>query len=77
MLQRASIDLFNPLVPKAHNSEGQNLLFPLQIKSASQESYLAIFIFCTLGTNGLKEKIKAIFKTHPSKMYNIRVSNVD
>ena len=32
MLQEASTDLFNLLVPKAHNSECQNLLFPLQIK---------------------------------------------
>ena len=28
MLQAASIDLFNPLVPKAHNSVSPNLLFP-------------------------------------------------
>ena len=27
----ANTDLFNPLVPKAHNSECQNLPFPLQI----------------------------------------------
>ena len=32
MLQGASTDLFNPLVPKARNNECQNLLFPLQIK---------------------------------------------
>ena len=33
MLQAASTDLFSPLVPKAHNSECQNLLYiPLQIK---------------------------------------------
>ena len=32
MLQGASTDLFNPLVPKGHNSECQNLLIPLQIK---------------------------------------------
>ena len=32
MLQAANTDLFNPLVPKARNSECQNLLFPLQIK---------------------------------------------
>ena len=31
MLKGANTDLFNPLVPKAHNSECQNLLFPLQI----------------------------------------------
>ena len=29
MLQGASTDFFNPLVPEAHNSECQNLLFPL------------------------------------------------
>ena len=34
MLQAANTDLFNPLVPKAHNSECQNLLFHLQIKPA-------------------------------------------
>ena len=33
MLQEAHTDLFNPLVSKSHNSECQNLLFPLQIKS--------------------------------------------
>ena len=32
MLQAANTDLFNPLVPKAHNSECQNIIFPLQIK---------------------------------------------
>ena len=31
MLQAANIDLFNPLVPKAHNSECQNL-FPFRVK---------------------------------------------
>ena len=31
MLQAASTDLFNPSVPKAHDNECQNLLFPLQI----------------------------------------------
>ena len=30
MLQAANTDLFNPLVPKAHNSECQNLLFSLK-----------------------------------------------
>ena len=36
MLQGASTDLFNPFVPKVHNSECQNnenILFPLQIKA--------------------------------------------
>ena len=32
MLQTDDTDLFNPLVPKAQNSECQNLLFPSQIK---------------------------------------------
>ena len=32
MLKTANTDLFNPLVKKAHNSECQNLIFPLQIK---------------------------------------------
>ena len=32
MLQAANTNLFNNLVPKAHNSERQNLKFPLQIK---------------------------------------------
>ena len=30
MFQAANTDIFNPLVPKAHNS--QNLPFPFQIK---------------------------------------------
>ena len=32
MLQAANTDFFNPLIPKDHNSERQNLLSPLQIK---------------------------------------------
>ena len=32
MLQAASTDLFNPVVPEAHNRECQNLPFPLHIK---------------------------------------------
>ena len=32
MWQSANTDLFNPLEPKTHNSESQNLLFYLQIK---------------------------------------------
>ena len=32
MLQAAKTDLIKPLVTKAHNSECQNLQFPLQIK---------------------------------------------
>ena len=54
MLQAANIDLFEPLVPKAHNNECQNILFPLQIKvvKVSLSYSLRIFIFCTLGTSG-------------------------
>ena len=33
MLQAANTDLFNPLVPKAQNSECQNLILPFLIKS--------------------------------------------
>ena len=32
MLQAANTDLFNPLLPKAHNSECQNIIFPFEIK---------------------------------------------
>ena len=31
MLKAANTELCNSLVPKAHNSECQNLLFPLEI----------------------------------------------
>ena len=37
MLQTANIGLFNPLAPKAHNSECQNLPFPLQMKKCTNE----------------------------------------
>ena len=33
MLQAANTDLSSPSVPKAHNTECQNLPFPLQIKA--------------------------------------------
>ena len=33
MLQKANTDLFNPLVPKALNSECQNKPLPIQIKT--------------------------------------------
>ena len=32
MIKGAGTDLFNQLVPKAHNSECQNILFSVQIK---------------------------------------------
>ena len=55
MLQADNADLFNPLVPKVHNSECQNLLFPLQIKpiKVSLKLNWQIFRFLTFGTNGL------------------------
>ena len=58
MLQSTSSDLINPLVAEAHNSECQNLLFPLQIKPVKVYLKLIwrIFRFFTLGTNGLKAK---------------------
>ena len=45
-------DLFNPFVPKAHNSECQNLLFPLQMKPVkkSVNASLRDFYFCTLAS---------------------------
>ena len=45
MLQAANNDLFNPLVPKAHNSECQNILFPLQIKPLKVNLKLNWWIF--------------------------------
>ena len=58
MLQEANTDLFNPLVHKAHNSECQIILFPLQIKPSKRQLKLnwRYFVFCTLGTNGLKKQ---------------------
>ena len=49
-------DLFNPLVPKAHNRECQNLPFLLQNKpEKSVKTTCQNFIFYTLGINGLSE----------------------
>ena len=42
----------NPLVPDAHYSERQDKPFSSQIRSRFKEK-LRIFIFYTLGTNGL------------------------
>ena len=56
MLQAANIDLFNPLVIKAHNCEVcQNLLFPFQIKPVKVNLKLnwRIFYFSNHSTNGL------------------------
>ena len=38
MLQGGNTDLFNPSVPKAHNSECQNLPFTLQIEPSKKVS---------------------------------------
>ena len=53
MLQAANIDLFNPLVPEAHNSRWQNLLFPLQASKRQFKGIWRNFIFCIFGTNGV------------------------
>ena len=45
MLQTASTELFNPLVPKAHNSERQNLPVALQVKPEIVEANWRIFTF--------------------------------
>ena len=46
MLQTANTDLLNPLVPKAHYSECQNLPFTLQIKPANSVKKLVCrFLF--------------------------------
>ena len=54
MLQGANTDLFNPLVPKAHNCECQKQLFPLQAKQKKANLKLnwRIFRFFTFGTKG-------------------------
>ena len=53
MLQAANTDLFNPLVPKAHNREFQNILFPLKLNHQKVIQILVDFHSCTLCTNGL------------------------
>ena len=63
MLLGANTDLFNPLVPKAHNTECQNI-FPLQITPVkSVRANWWIFIFCTFSINGLtKQRIRCDLK---------------
>ena len=61
MLQGASTDIFNQLVPKAENSECQNLLFPLQNKPVKVSEKLVCgiyFLHPCLGTNGLSKIAK-------------------
>ena len=52
MLQAANTDLFNPLVPKAHNSECQNLPFPLQINPGESQLKLACGFFAPTALMG-------------------------
>ena len=59
MLQAADNGLYKTLVPKAHNSECQNLPFPLQIK-ATKLKLIGRFLFPPpLGTKGLIQQSKA------------------
>ena len=53
MLLQTNLLVPNPLIPNAHNSECQNLLFPLQIKPVKVNED---FYFCALGTNGLRKE---------------------
>ena len=55
MLQSANTEICNPLGTKAYNCECQNLPYNLQIKQVKVNLKLnwRIFMFCTLGTNGL------------------------
>ena len=48
MLQAANTGLFSPLIPNAHNSECQNLLFPLQIKPVKDFYTIIGFLFFDL-----------------------------
>ena len=45
MLQAASTDLFNPLVPRAHNSERKNLTFPSRIKPVNVDLIFGGILF--------------------------------
>ena len=55
MLQSANTNIFILLAPITHNSECQNLIFPLKIKpvKVNLKCNWRIFIFFTLGINGL------------------------
>ena len=52
MLQGANTDLFNPFVPKGHNSECQNLQFPLQSQLKSVKASLHILFFAASALMG-------------------------
>ena len=47
---------FNPLVPDAHYSERQAIFFTNSTIRSRFNVKMRIFIFCTLGTNGLKAR---------------------
>ena len=54
--------IFNPLVPRAHNSDCQNLLFPLQIKPEKVSlKIIGGFLFLTLGIIGFIKHKKCHF----------------
>ena len=69
MLQTANTDLFNPLVPKAHNFECQNPLFPsqsdiyivfnlivaVQVFAVELWRNQSISMLTIVGTNGLND----------------------
>ena len=72
MLSTANTDLFNRLVNKAHNSECQNLLFPVIIKPVKvSETGGWIFIFCILGTNGLIQKHRLKRRTYKHTLMEV------
>ena len=58
MLQAANTDLFNPLVPKAHNIVSVKIyyFFYKLIQQKSVKANWQIFIFYTLSTNGLRNE---------------------
>ena len=59
MLETSNTDLFNPLlVPEAHNSQCQNILFPLEIKPVKVS--LRIFIFAPSALMGQKQYMKGL-----------------
>ena len=54
MLQAANTGLLNPLVPKAHNSECQNPLFPFRIKPVKVDlKLMADFFFAPSALMGV------------------------
>ena len=71
MLQGASTHLFKPLVPEAHNSECQNLPYPLMnLANKSQLKLVCGFLFLSPCTNGLIMGYGLIFgkSTNPKRL---------